>query len=433
MNLIPEILAVQTELMEWRRDLHAYPELAFQERRTAEFVATKLAAFGIEVTRGVGTTGVVGTLSAGSSTRSIGLRADMDALPMDERNTFAHKSKYPGCMHGCGHDGHTVSLLAAARYLAESKQFDGTVHFIFQPAEEANAIGSGAKAMIDDGLFERFPIDSIFAIHNAPELALGVVATCSGAMTASMDLFDVTIHGKGTHGAQPHTGIDPVVVAAQLVTAWQSIVSRNVNPQEGAVISATAINAGDSWNVIPDVVQIKGSVRTLSSDVREMIKARFNRVTHHIAEAFGVSANIDYRSVFPVMVNNPEQTQFACDVAATVVGRKRIIDDLCPDMGSEDFAFMLQERPGCYLCVGAADIKEPTLHSAEIDGTKVNLFEHFTCRSAFLLHDSNYDFNDELMPIAATFFVRLTEQRLFPVKTKLESVPMENKSESGVS
>ena len=412
MKLIPEIVAAQEELTQWRRDIHTFPELAFQESRTAEFVAKQLESFGIDVSRGVGKTGVVGTLKAGSSNKAIGLRADMDALPMDELNTFEHKSQHPGCMHGCGHDGHTVMLLAAARYLAHSRNFDGTVQFIFQPAEEANEQGSGAKAMIDDGLFERFPADTVFAMHNAPDLALGAVATCAGAITASIDLFDVTLYGHGTHGAQPHTGIDPVVIAAQLVSAWQTIVSRNVNAQDSAVISVTAINAGESWNVIPDSAHIKGSVRTLCPEVRQLVRERIYSLTNHTAEAFGGRASIDYRAGSPAMINHPEQTAFACDVAASIFGEGRVLRTMPSDMGSEDFAFMLEQKPGCYLCIGGAGKTSQQASLKDKDIQNPQDVEHFVYQSVCHLHDPSYDFNDELIPLGATLFVRLVEETL---------------------
>ena len=412
MNLIPEIVATHAELTQWRRELHAHPELAFEESRTADFVVKQLQSCGIEVSRGVGKTGVVGTLKVGTSQKTIGLRADMDALPMEELNTFEHKSRHPGCMHGCGHDGHTVMLLAAARYLAQSKNFDGSVQFIFQPAEEANATGSGAKAMIEDGLFERFPVDTIFAMHNAPDLALGAIATCPGPMTASMDLFDVTIHGKGSHGAQPHTGIDPVMIAAHLISAWQTVISRNVNAQESAVISATAINAGDSWNVIPHSAHIKGCARTLSPEVRQLVQDRFITLTQNIVEAFGAKAEIDYRLTMPVMINDVDQTTFVCDVAESIVGKQNVIRTLPADMGSEDFAFMLQQKPGCYVCIGGADMPPSETPVNEKGSDTKKILEHFTYRSACLLHEPTYDFNDKLLPIGATLFARLAEHYL---------------------
>lgn len=409
MMLIPEIVAAQDEFTAWRRDIHRHPELAFNENRTADFVAAQLESFGINVTRSVGKTGVVGTLTAGVSTNAIGLRADMDALPMDEANTFAHKSVINGAMHGCGHDGHTVMLLAAARYLATTKNFDGTVQFIFQPAEEANGVGSGAKAMIDEGLFDRFPMDAVFAMHNAPELALGTVATCAGAMTASMDQFDVTIKGQGTHGALPHTGIDPVVIAAQLVTAWQTIVSRNINAQDSAVVSVTSIQAGESWNVIPAQVQIKGSVRTLSAASREQVYQRFLTLTQQVVKGFGADADIDYRQITPVMVNCPEQTQFACEIASHIFGKDNVFPTLPADMGSEDFAFLLQEKPGCYLCLGGA---EPSVDAKPFNSQTKPTLADMTYHSACMLHDPLYDFNDQMIPMGATLFVRLAERYL---------------------
>ncbi|MGX4675960.1 M20 aminoacylase family protein [SAR92 clade bacterium H246] len=410
MKLIPEIVAAQEELTAWRRDIHRHPELAFNENRTADFVATQLASYGIQVSRGVGKTGVVGTLTAGTSRDAIGLRADMDALPMDEANTFAHKSVINGAMHGCGHDGHTVMLLAAARYLAATRNFDGTVQFIFQPAEEANGIGSGARAMIEDGLFERFPMDTVFAMHNAPELALGTVATCAGAMAASMDQFDVTIKGQGTHGALPHTGIDPVIIAAQLVTAWQTIISRNINAQDSAVLSVTSILAGESWNVIPETVQIRGSVRTLSTASRKLICQRFTEQTEQMVKSFGAEVDIDYRKITPVMSNCAEQTEFACEVARRILGADNVFSTLPADLGSEDCAFLLQEKPGCYLCLGGAD---PTaMQNKSPDAVAKPTLADITCHSACMLHDPRYDFNDQMIPVGATLFVRLVERYL---------------------
>ena len=411
MKLIPEIVCAQKELTLWRRDIHAHPELAFEESRTADFVASQLESYGIEVTRGVGKTGVVGTLKVGTSDNAIGLRADMDALPMDELNTFAHKSNHPGCMHGCGHDGHTVMLLAAARYLAMSKNFDGTVRFIFQPAEEANDVGSGAKAMIDDGLFDRFPVDNVFALHNAPDLMAGVIATRPKVMTASIDLFDVTIQAKGCHGAFPHEGNDPIMIATQMLTAWQTIISRNVNSQDSAVLSAASINAGDSWNVIPEAAVIRGSVRTLSPQVRKLIKSRFYRITNNIGEAFGAEIEINYRGIAPSCVNDDKQTSFACDVAESIFGKDRVLRSLPTDMGSEDFAYMLQERPGCYLLLGGASLPagEDPLKGKSIEELGL---EPWLFKNACLLHQPDYDFNDEIIPHGATLFVRLVEKYL---------------------
>ena len=412
MQIIPEITTKQEELTQWRRDIHTHPELAFEESRTADFVASQLESYGIKVTRGVGKTGVVGTLKVGSSNRAIGLRADMDALPMDELNSFDHKSQHPGRMHGCGHDGHTVMLLAAARYLTESRKVDGTVQFIFQPAEEANEVGSGARAMIKDGLFDRFPVDNVFALHNAPDLFTGAIATRQGAMTASMDLFEVIIQGKGSHGAFPHEGNDPIMIATQMLTAWQTIISRNVNAQDGAVISACSINVGDSWNVIPETATIKGNIRTLSPVVRELVLERFHTLTNSIADAFNAEVEIHYRDCAASCVNDAEQTTFACDVADTIFGEDRVLRTMPPDMGSEDFAYMLQEKPGCYLIIGAASVPE---NEDPLKGKNIQEVadqEHFVFKNACLLHQPDYDFNDDIIPLGATLFVRLAERYL---------------------
>ena len=411
MKLIKDIVALREEHTQWRRNLHAYPELGFEETRTANFVAEKLAAWGIEVTRGVGKTGVVGTLKVGSSNKAIGLRADMDALPMDETNDFAHKSKHPGCKHGCGHDGHTVMLLAAAQYLAKNRNFDGTVQFIFQPAEEANPHGSGAVAMIDDGLFERFPMDNIFAMHNAPDVYLGAIATSPGVTAASVDLFEVTIKGVGGHGAQPHQCNDPIMIATQLLSAWQTIVSRNVDAKRSAVFSVCSVQAGDSWNVIPATVVIKGNIRALSTEVRELVIKRFHTLTNNIAEAFEAQVEIDYQYSLPVKANDPKQTAFACAIADEIFAPNAVLK-VYPeaDMGSEDFACMLEKRPGCYMVLGIASIPEG---EDLIGGNNISEgLDPFIDKDAILLHQPDYDFNDEAIPVGATVFARLAERYL---------------------
>lgn len=391
MNLIEEITSNHAELTEWRRDIHAHPELAFDESRTAALVAERLESFGIEVTRGVGGTGVVGTLRSGTSERSVGLRADMDALPMEELNDFRHKSKYPGKMHGCGHDGHTVMLLGAARYLAEKRQFDGTVQFVFQPAEEANDNGSGAKAMIADGLFDHFPIDKIFGMHNykLPGLKTGGVAVWPGPVAASMDLFEVRVTGHGCHGALPHMGADPVLICAHLVSAWQTIVSRNVNPLQSAVISATTIQAGDSWNVIPETALIRGSIRALSPGVRELVEDRFRRITEDVCSAFGATAVIDFRHETLPVVNTEDEAALVCEVARELVGEDYLLDDFLPTMGSEDFAWYLEHCPGAYLFIGNG-----------------------AGPAACAVHEAKYDFNDDILPIGASLWARLAEKAL---------------------
>ena len=411
MKLISEIVEWHDELSRWRRDIHAYPELAYEESRTSNFVAQQLESYGIKVTRGVGKTGVVGTLKVGSSDKAIGLRADMDALPMEELNEFAHKSKHKGVMHGCGHDGHTVMLLATARYLAQSKNFDGTIHFIFQPAEEANDQGSGAKAMIDDGLFDRFPVDNIFAMHNGPSFMAGAIGTCAGPIMASVDLFDVTITAVGCHGAFPFEGNDPIMVMNQMVAAWQTIISRNVNTAENAVLSVCSVNAGDSWNVIPESAVIRGTVRAFSAGVRQLIETRFRAIAENTAQAFGATVEINYRSCAPACINDPVQTAFACDVADKIFGKKRVLRTLSADMGGEDFSCMLQERPGCYLIIGAARESEGPVIAKETDINTLEL-DPRVFQPACQLHQPDYDFNDEIIPQGASLFVGLAEAYL---------------------
>lgn len=390
MHLIPDIVAMQEQLTRWRHDLHAHPELAYEESRTADFVAEKLRSFGIEVTMGFGKTGVVGSLTVGDSTKAIGIRADMDALPMEEANTFAHKSTYPGKMHGCGHDGHTVMLLAAAQYLSRSRNFKGTVQFIFQPAEEANEIGSGAKAMLDDGLLERFPMDSVYALHNAPGIEAGTVIAFPGPFAAAMDLFEVTLTGKGAHGATPDAGTDSLLVGAHLITAWQSIVSRNIAPAERAVVSVTSLQSGDSWNVLPEVVTLRGSIRTLSDETQATVKQRFYQLTQQVAAAFDTHVDIHYDHATPVLLNDEEQTAIVTQVATSVVGADYFQDSLpITGMGSEDFAYLSQARPSCYFLLGAGGGE-----------------------GGCLVHQPCYDFNDEIIPVGASVFVRLAEHLL---------------------
>jgi hippurate hydrolase len=413
MNVIAEIAAQKSELTAWRKDIHAHPELAFEETRTAEFVEEQLRFYGYEVVSGVGGTGVVGSLTLGSSDKAIGIRADMDALPMDELNEFSHKSTHKGKMHGCGHDGHTVMALAAARYLAQTQEFDGTVRFIFQPAEEANKTGSGAQAMIKDGLFTRFPVDCVFAMHNAPGLKAGSMATKPGPIMASIDLFDVTVTGKGTHGAVPQSGIDPVLVASHMITAWQSIVSRNINPQEAAVISATSIVAGDSWNVIPQSAHIRGSIRALSPIIRAIVKKNFIRIAKDIASAFGAQVKVDFLNSMPVTVNDPVQTQKACEVAASLVGEENLVRDISPVMGSEDFSYMLEVKAGCYLFIGNSDANCTAPVSADEGGIFSGPgLENVLVASPCMLHDPHYDFNDDILPLGATFWVILAQDYL---------------------
>ena len=386
MSIADRIALMHEELTEWRRDLHAHPELGFEETRTSDLVAAKLAAFGCEVHRGLGKTGVVGTLRAGASPRSVGLRADMDALPIEEANTFGHRSLHPGKMHACGHDGHTTMLLGAARYLAETRNFDGTVHFIFQPAEEG--LG-GAKAMVDDGLFEKFPCDAIFGMHNRPGLPLGHFAVRAGPMMAAGAFFDIRITGKGAHGARPETGIDPVMVAAHIAIALQTIVSRNAPPVETAVLSVTKIHGGDAYNVIPQTAQLAGTVRAFSRDVMALIEAAMRRIAKGVAEAFGATAEVDFRFLFAPTVNDAREAEFAARICTELVGERNVDRNPALIMASEDFSFMLEKVPGCYINIGNGALE---------GGCEV--------------HNPAYDFNDAALPLGASFFARLVEARL---------------------
>jgi amidohydrolase len=380
------IARMHEELTGWRRDIHAHPELGFEEDRTAGLVADRLRAFGCEVHTGIGKTGVVGVLRAGRGKASIGLRADMDALPIQEANSFAHRSKRDGKMHACGHDGHTTMLLGAAKYLAETKNFDGTVNFIFQPAEEG--IG-GAQAMIADGLFEKFPCDSVFGMHNRPGLPVGKFAVRAGAMMAGGAFFDIDITGKGAHGARPESSVDTVVVAAQIIGALQTIVSRNAPPKETAVVSVTQIHAGNAYNVIPQTARLSGTVRAFSRDVMALVERSMRRIAKGVAEGFGATAEVDFRFIFAPLVNDLEQAEFAARMCAEVVGEDNVVRDPPPNMASEDFSFMLEKVPGCYFNVG--------------NGAGESICE---------VHNPGYDFNDAALPLGASVLARIVETKL---------------------
>lgn len=380
------IAANHDDLTAIRRDIHAHPELGFEEHRTADIVAEKLTSWGIEVTRGIGKTGVVGTLRVGNDPRSIGLRADMDALPILEANTFAHRSQHNGKMHACGHDGHTAMLLGAAHYLSQSRNFEGCVYFIFQPAEEG--IG-GARAMIEDGLFTQFPCDSVFGMHNRPGMEIGKFAIRPGPMMAGGAMFDIHITGVGAHGARPESGVDPVVIASQIVMAAQTIVSRNIRPRDTAVVSITQIHAGDAYNVIPQTAQIMGTARAFSMEVLAMIEDNLRRLAENIAAGFGATAKLDFRLEFMPTVNNDAETQFAIECAAELVGAERVNGDIPMIMASEDFSYMLNERPGAYIMVG---------NGAGEGGCEV--------------HNPAYDFNDQAIPYGAAFFATAVEKKL---------------------
>jgi amidohydrolase len=386
MTIDQRIARLHGEMTAWRRDIHAHPELGFEETRTAGIVADKLESFGLEVHRGVGRTGVVGVLRAGSGKSSVGLRADMDALPIQEMNDFEHRSRNAGRMHACGHDGHTTMLLGAAKTLAETRAFDGTVNFIFQPAEEG--LG-GAQAMIEDGLFERFPCQAVFGMHNRPSLPVGWFAVRAGPMMAAGGFFDITIHGKGAHGARPEVGIDPVIVAAHVATALQTIVSRNVAPVDTAVVSVTRIHGGDAYNVIPQSATLAGTVRAFSRPVMEKIESSLRRIAKGVAEGFGARAEVRLDWKFAPTVNDAKQAEFAAGVCAALVGAERVQRDPPLIMASEDFSFMLEKVPGCYINIG-------------------NDSGETSCE----VHNPGYDFNDAALPLGAAFFVRLVETRI---------------------
>lgn len=387
MSIPSEIKSMHDEMTQWRRDLHAHPELGFEELRTSEVVAEKLASWGLEVHRGLGKTGVVGVLRGRPGNAAIGLRADMDALAMEEGNHFSHRSQTPNRMHACGHDGHTTMLLGAAKYLSETRNFAGTVNFIFQPAEEGLA---GAKAMIDDGLFDSFPCDSVYGIHNDPSTELGLVNVRAGGMLAAVDYFVVRIRGDGCHGGQPHKGIDPIAAAGHVITVLQTIVARQVDPVDTAVISIGQIHAGTSDIVIPEVVELRGSVRTLKPSTRDLMERLFRQAINNTVEAQGASAEIEYRRAYPPTINTPNEAAIASSVAAQIVGDANILRHEPSWTAGEDFAFMLEKRPGAYAFFGQ---KGPD-------------------RGGVALHNPSYDFNDDLLPLGAGFFARLTEQVL---------------------
>ncbi|HEY3916730.1 MAG TPA: M20 aminoacylase family protein [Stellaceae bacterium] len=386
MPAIARIAQYADELTRWRHDIHAHPELGFEEERTSAFVAEQLLRFGYEVHRGVGRTGVVGVLRAGNAPKSIGLRADMDALPIREASRFAYRSQNEGRMHACGHDGHTTMLLGAARYLAETRAFDGTVNLIFQPAEEG--LGGG-KAMVDDGLFARFPSDAIFGMHNRPGLAIGKFAIRPGPMMAGGAYFDIAIDGRGAHAARPESGIDPVLVASHIATALQSIVARNVRPLDTAVVSVTQIHAGEAYNVIPSNAVMRGTARAFSRDTLTLIERRIRDIASGVAQGMGAAATLDFRVIFPPLVNNADEARFIADCAAELVGAENVDTAGGMTMASEDFAYMLEQRPGAYIQIGNGDGE---------GGCEV--------------HNPGYDFNDAALTTGASLYARLVEKKL---------------------
>jgi len=389
MNTIKELEDLQEDMQTWRRDIHAHPEIAFEEHRTAQIVAEKLESFGIEVEIGIAGTGVVGTLKKGTGNRSIGLRADLDALLINEANEFEHKSKNPGKMHACGHDGHTVMLLGAAKYLAEQGNFDGTVNFIFQPAEENEG---GGKAMIDDGLFEKYPVESVYGMHNIPGMPVASFAIKPGPIMAAFDVFNVKIVGKGGHAAMPQTTIDPIIIGTKIIDAYQSIISRYIDPQEPAVLSVTQFHAGDAYNVIPNDIEIKGCTRCFSPKVQKQLEEQMHQITKSMCEAYGASYEFEYEHRYPATINSEEEAEIAGKVAQKVVGEDRVNLSPTAGMGSEDFAYMLQEKPGSYIWIGNGDGE-----------------------GSCMVHNPGYDFNDEILPIGATYWVKMAEEILSPL------------------
>ncbi|CAM3923670.1 M20 aminoacylase family protein [Bordetella tumulicola] len=395
MNLLEPIVAWQQDIARIRRDIHAHPELCFEEFRTSDVVAARLEEWGIDIDRGLGGTGVVGVIRGNiDSPRTVGLRADMDALPMQEANTFEHASQNAGKMHACGHDGHTAMLLAAARYLSQHRDFAGTVYVIFQPAEEG---GGGAKRMIDDGLFTRFPMEAVFGMHNWPGMQVGQFGLTAGPIMASSNEFIITIEGKGTHAGMPHLGVDPVMTAVQLAQSLQTIITRNRNPLDAAVLSITQIHTGSADNVVPNVATMRGTVRTFTYETLDLIERRMNEIAQHTCAALDCKATVEFHRNYPPTINHPDESAFCADVLRGIVGADSVNDHVQPTMGAEDFAFMLQAVPGCYVWIGNGD----GTHRAAGHGM-----------GPCMLHNGSYDFNDELLPLGATYWVELAHQWL---------------------
>ena len=396
MNVIDSIVTQAAGIAAVRRDIHAHPELCFEEVRTADVVAGKLTEWGIPIHRGLGKTGVVGIVhgrDGGACGRAIGLRADMDALPMQEFNTFEHASKHHGKMHACGHDGHTAMLLAAAQHFAKHRNFDGTVYLIFQPAEEG---GGGARVMIEDGLFEKFPMQAVYGMHNWPGMPAGTMAASAGPVMASTSEFKINVRGKGGHAAMPHMGVDPVPIACQMVQAFQTIISRNKKPVDAGVISVTMIHTGEATNVVPDSCELQGTVRTFSFEVLDLIEKRMRQVAEHTCAAHDAVCDFEFVRNYPPTINTPAEAQFARKVMASIVGEDNALDQE-PSMGAEDFAYMLQAKPGAYLFIANGDGSHREMGHGGGPCT---------------LHNPSYDFNDDLIPLGGTFWVRLAEEWL---------------------
>jgi amidohydrolase len=390
MNLLDSVITQAAAITAIRRDIHAHPELCFEENRTADVVAARLTEWGIPIHRGLGKTGVVGIIKSGTSPRAVGLRADMDALPMQEFNTFGHASKHTGKMHACGHDGHIAMLLAAAQHLAKHRNFDGTVYVIFQPAEEG---GGGAREMIKDGLFDQFPMEAVFGMHNWPGEQVGKFAVSPGPVMASTAEFKITIRGKGSHAALPHNGTDPVPIACEMVQAFQTIVSRNMKPIDAGVVSVTMLHAGEATNVVPDSCELQGTVRAFRSEVQDLIERRMQQIAQHVCAAHDAQCEFEFRRNYPATVNSAPEAEFARQVMASIVGPDNVSVQE-PTMGAEDFAFMLQAKPGAYCFIANGDGSHREMgHGA----------------GPCMLHNPSYDFNDDLIPLGATYWVRLAE------------------------
>jgi hippurate hydrolase len=395
MQLLPEILASTDEIQVIRRNIHAHPELRFEENLTADLVAEALSSWGIPIVRGMGKTGVVGRLDGALGPgKMIGLRADMDALPLQEHNTFAHASRHAGKMHACGHDGHTAMLLGAAQYLSNHRDFKGSVIFIFQPAEEG---GGGAREMIKDGLFKQFPCDAVFGLHNWPGIPVGDFGVTVGPMMASSNAFQITVKGRGGHAALPHNSADPVIAGVNIVQALQSIITRNKRPVDAAVLSITQFHAGETSNVIPDSAFIGGTVRTFTLEVLDLIETRLREIAHGVAGAFDCSAEIEFIRNYPPLINHQQEVDFAVSVITDLVGAGHVDTQIDPTMGAEDFAFMVLEKPGCYVFLGNGDGD----HRAVGHGMG-------PCQ----LHNPSYDFNDALIPVGVSYWVKLAQRFL---------------------
>lgn len=386
MMIIPEVAAAEAEARAWRRHLHAHPETAFEETATAAFVAERLKSFGLTVHTGLAKTGVVGVMSRGASKDAIGLRADLDALHIQERSGVAHASQSEGRMHACGHDGHTAMLLAAAKALAARQRFDGTLYFIFQPAEENEG---GGRVMVEEGLFDRFPMRAVYGLHNFPKMKPGTFAMREGPLMGAYDIFEIVATGKGAHAAMAYEGKDPMLFASHAIAALQTVVSRNVHPLDAAVVSITQVHAGDTWNVIPEEVILRGTVRTFRRDVQDLVERRMKGIVEGIAAAFDMRATLRYERRYPATVNSATETAHAARAAETVVGADAVDRSPTPEMASEDFAFMLQAKAGCYVWLGAGAGDDPPG-----------------------LHSPHYDFNDDVLAIGASYWVTLAEQQL---------------------